>query len=188
APVDLVRLAGPDVVCEVVQLDGDVGGVDVLGGTLVFGPLRPEQGGGDAVQRVAADGLAERAAGQQVVAELDGHRAAGPVPRHRHGAVRAVQGALAVVRAGSGRDVGELHEHAGFALVEADQRVVAGGPEEIGLEVVDPGCGRHTGGAAPQRLGDEGGAEGGLQVAQVVVEDVQEVHAHVQGHRACLAD
>ena len=122
------------------------------------------------------------------LAELHGHRVAGPVPRHRHGAVPAVDRALPEMRARSRRDVGELDEHAGLALVEPDQRVVAGRAEDAGLEVVDPGRGRSVRGAAPDRLGDEGGSVGGLQVAEEVVEDVQEVHAHVQGHRTRLAD
>src|SRR6202012_3645873 len=76
----------------------------------------------------------------------------------------------------------------GFALVQADQRVVARRGEHARLEIVDPGRGRGVRGAAPDRLGDEGGAVGGLQVTEEVVEDVQEVHAHVQGHRTRLGD
>ena len=89
--------------------------------------------------------------------------------------------------AGSGREVGELDQHAGSGLVERDERVVAGRAHDTGRDLLDPGHAGRAGREHPQRLGDERRARDALEIAEVVAEDVGVVDAHVERDRAGLA-
>jgi hypothetical protein len=124
---------------------------------------------------VVAESRAKRFAVKRPVGCVHDDFAVAAIRRDDHRACPSMHGATLVVVAGAGREVREMDVDSRLGAEKRDEGVL---PRRL-----DHGAALAV---AANGLRDEAASEGGRQRAEVVLDDVDEVAAHVQADRARL--